>query len=235
MNSFIHQNHILPAEQFGFHKQHSTLSQSARITNLITQGFNLRKHTGLVLLDIEKACDTLWLNGLLLKLISLHLPDYLLFFLKSYLEGCTFTVHLNDSTSTTKPTPSSLPQGAVLLTTLFSLYLSDIARPHTPRLIRKQQFPSILALVSWYYIQQTQSRCSNLTHFTMWKLQINNHKTATILFSKCNPPPPGPSSDPWHLCALGLNSKMFRPCARIKTALHQVLACCRQQSHRQSL
>jgi hypothetical protein len=26
LNSFIHQNHILPPEQFGFHKQHSTLS-----------------------------------------------------------------------------------------------------------------------------------------------------------------------------------------------------------------
>jgi len=87
---------------------------------------------GLVLLDIQKACDTLWLNGLLFKLIALHLSDYLLFFLESYLDGCTFTVHLNDSTSTPKPTPSSLLQGAVLLTTSFSLYPSDIARPlHT--------------------------------------------------------------------------------------------------------
>jgi len=44
-----------------------------------------RKHTGMVLLDIEKPHDTIWLNGLLLKLISLNLPDYLLFFLRSYL------------------------------------------------------------------------------------------------------------------------------------------------------
>ena len=72
-----------------------------------------RKHTGMVLLDTEKAYDTIWLNGLLFKLISLHLPDYLLFFLKSYLEGRTFTVHLNDTTYTPKPTSSGLPQGAV--------------------------------------------------------------------------------------------------------------------------
>jgi hypothetical protein len=120
------------SRKVGFHKQHSVLSKTARITNFITHGFNLTKHTGLVLLDIEKACDTLWLNGLLPKLISLHLPHYLLFSLKSYLEGCTFTVHLNDSTSTPIPTPSSFPQGAVLLTTSFSLYFSDIACPlHT--------------------------------------------------------------------------------------------------------
>jgi hypothetical protein len=129
LNSFIHQNHILPPEQFGFCKLHSTLSQPARIINFITHGFNLRKYTGLVLLDIEKACDTLWLNVLLFKLISLHLSDYLLFFLKSYSEGCTFTVHLNGSTFTPKPTSSSLPQGTVLLTTSFSRYLSNVSHP----------------------------------------------------------------------------------------------------------
>ena len=58
LNSFIHQNHILPPEQFGFHQQHSTVSQLARITNFITHGINLSKHSGMVLLDTEKAYDT---------------------------------------------------------------------------------------------------------------------------------------------------------------------------------
>ena len=106
---------------------------------------------------------------------------------------------------------------------------------HPSRLIHRQQFPSILVLASWYYIWQTQSRCSNFPHFTTWKLQLNNHETATILFSKRNPPPPWPSSDPRHLCALGLNSMVFRPCVRIKTSLHQVSAHRCQQSHRHSL
>jgi len=85
----------------------------------------------MVLLDTEKASGTVWLNGLFFKLISLNVPDYLLFFLKSYLEGLTFSVQLNDSTSTPKPTPSGLPQDAAL-STLFSLYLADAPRPpHT--------------------------------------------------------------------------------------------------------
>jgi hypothetical protein len=74
-NAFIHQNHILPSEQFGFCKQHSALSQLVRIANFITYGFNVRKHTGMVLLDIDKAYDTLWHSGLPFKLNSLHLPD----------------------------------------------------------------------------------------------------------------------------------------------------------------
>jgi len=83
------------------------------------------------LLDIENAYDTVWINGLLFKLISLHLPDYL-FFLKSYLEVLAFNVYLNDTTSTPKPNPSRLPQPVVPSTILFSLYLSDRPRlPHT--------------------------------------------------------------------------------------------------------
>jgi hypothetical protein len=77
---FIHQNHIMPQEQFGFRKQHLTISQLARVTDFITHGFNIRKHTGMVPFDIEKAYNTVWLNGLNFKRISLHLPDYLLFF-----------------------------------------------------------------------------------------------------------------------------------------------------------
>ena len=84
------------------------------------------------LLDTEKAHDRVWLNGLLFKLSSLHMPDYLLFFLKSYLGSRIYTVHLNDTTSTPKPTPSGLPQGAVKSTILFSLYLCYMPPPpHT--------------------------------------------------------------------------------------------------------
>jgi len=130
--TYISHQHLLPNEQFGFRRKHSTVSQLSRITDYITNGYNLHKHTGMVSLDIEKAYDTVWINGLLYKLISYNIPTYLIYILKSFLKDRSFTVRLKDTSSTPKTTPSGLPQGAVLSTTLFAMYFSDMPPPPHP-------------------------------------------------------------------------------------------------------
>jgi hypothetical protein len=54
----------------------------------------------MALVDLEKAYGTVWITGLLHKLIVLKMPEYLLFVLRSYLEGRSDTVHINDARST---------------------------------------------------------------------------------------------------------------------------------------
>ena len=83
----------------------------------------------MVSIDLEKAYDTVWIYGLLYKLISLQLPPYLICILRAFLVGRSFTVRLNDASSTPKNTPAGLPQGAVLSTTLFAIYISDMPQP----------------------------------------------------------------------------------------------------------
>jgi hypothetical protein len=84
----------------------------------------------MVSLDIEKAYDTVWINRLLYKPISFKLPPYLIHILKAFLTDRSFTVRLADTFWTLKITSSGLPQGAVLSTTLFTIYISDMPPPH---------------------------------------------------------------------------------------------------------
>jgi len=90
--TLANQLHLIPDEQFSFRKKHSTVSQLTRIADYITNVFNLHKHTGMTSLDLEKAYDTIWIQGLLYKLISLQLPPYLLYILRAFLVERSFTV-----------------------------------------------------------------------------------------------------------------------------------------------
>jgi len=186
LTSFVNRQHLLPHEQFGFHKKHSTFSQLAQITDYISNSSNLHKHSGMVLLDLEKAYDTVWIHGLLYKLIVFKLLTYLLFTLKAFLEGRSFTVHLHKMSLSPKIPPSGLPQGAVLSTTLFALYISDMLHPPHTQLALYADDTAILTQ-SW----RTDTILHRLTHatsillcyFTRWKLQVNIHKTEAILFT----------------------------------------------------
>ena len=191
LTSFVNLQHLLPHAQFGFHKKHSTVCQLARITDYISNGYNLHKHTGMVLLDLEKAYSTVWIHGLHYKLIFFKLPTYLLFILKAFLEGHSFTVHLHEMPSS----PRGLPQGVVLSTTLFALYISDMPHPPNMQLVLYADDTAILTQ-SWrtdtILHRLTHATCVLVCYFTSWKIQVNIHKTEAILFTRRRPVPPAP-------------------------------------------
>ncbi|GJQ81877.1 hypothetical protein Trydic_g9902 [Trypoxylus dichotomus] len=59
---------ILPGFQFGFRQEHSTTHQLLRITEHITEHLDKSTPTAAVMLDIEKAFDKVWHEGLIYKL-----------------------------------------------------------------------------------------------------------------------------------------------------------------------
>jgi hypothetical protein len=144
----------------------------------------------MVLLDIEKAYDTVWIYGLLYKLITFKVPTYLLFILKAFLEKRSFSVHLKEAISLPITTPSGLPQGAVLSSTLFALYISDM--PHPPHTLLALYADDTAIITQSWRVDTivnclTNAKSMLLRYFDKWKLQVNTHKTEAILFTRRRP------------------------------------------------
>jgi len=86
-------------EQFGFRPRHSTSLQLARLVERIIRNFGEKMLKGAVFLDVAKAFDTVWIDGLLYKLTLLNFPSYIVHSISSYLQGRTFEASFPTATS----------------------------------------------------------------------------------------------------------------------------------------
>ena len=68
LNGFIEHNNIIDGEQEGLRKFHSTTSALLRLVQGIYNGFNNKENTLAAFIDLEKAFNSVWRDGLLVKL-----------------------------------------------------------------------------------------------------------------------------------------------------------------------
>ena len=85
MYSFLHSNLLLSEHQSGFRPGDSTINQLLSVTHEIFSSFELFNETRAAFLDLSKAFDKTWHEGLIYKLknlgISGNLVDLQVFFL----------------------------------------------------------------------------------------------------------------------------------------------------------
>ncbi|GFV24466.1 RNA-directed DNA polymerase from mobile element jockey [Trichonephila clavipes] len=118
-------NSIIPEIQHGFRKETSTCHQLLRATNIIISGFNNHATTGGIFLDVEKAFDRLWHNGLIFKMINLNYPPYLVHKISDYLHNRTFQVKIQATISKIGHIQAGSPQGSLLSPILYNIYTYD--------------------------------------------------------------------------------------------------------------
>jgi hypothetical protein len=73
--------------------------QLANLIERITRNFGKKRLTGAVFLDVAKAFDTVWIDGLLYKPMLLNFSSYTVHTISTYLRGWTFEVAFQTATS----------------------------------------------------------------------------------------------------------------------------------------
>jgi len=127
-------NKWLSPHQSAFRRDRNTTDA---LLNLIEEGYEAirkREEVLAVFLDIKKAYDTVWHDGLIYKLHQKGLRGRMLHYINNFLRERICVVKLQGIQSNPYFPTAGVPQGSVLSTLLFNIYVNDatkIPSPHT--------------------------------------------------------------------------------------------------------
>ena len=177
---------LMRDEQFGFRPRHSTFLQLARLVEKITRNFGEKRLTGAAVLDVAKAFDTVWIDGLLYKLTLLNFPSYIVHTISNYLTGRTFEASFQTATSSRRSMRAWVAQDGLISPVLFSVYVNDTpSSSHHVELalyaddtaiIATSRKPTLLASHLESYLNELQRWLSE------WRIGMNASKSTAIIF-----------------------------------------------------
>ncbi|GFS62522.1 probable RNA-directed DNA polymerase from transposon X-element [Trichonephila clavipes] len=189
LKNFVNANNIINPNQYGFTNKFSILHPLLKLTEAISEGFQKKKSTGVVFLDIQKAFDRVWLTGLTYKLITYNLPPPLILRLHSYNSNRSYQVRVKDALSNSKNINCGVAQDLCF----FNLYINDIP---------DYSLTNLNMFADETVVHTTYRRIASVTHalnkhlkllekyYDRWKISINVEKSTTVLFTKKRKIPP---------------------------------------------
>ena len=189
MYGFFVENELISKNQSGFRPGDSTINQLIAITDEIFESFENNAETRAAFLDISKAFDKVWHEGLLFKLRRSGINGHLHSLICDFLSDRKQRVVLNGMESSWQPIESGVPQGSVLGPLLFLLYINDLTENISSNMRLFADDSSLFLKVR--DIDNTQAQLMDdldkITNWAwQWKMEFNpdiNKQAIEVIFS----------------------------------------------------
>ena len=184
---FLDDNNILYKYQSGFRKYYSRDACLSYLNDKVQIGFEQSWMTGMILIDLQKAFDTIDHDFLLEKMHCLSFYEPTIQWVISYLTNRLFLVNLCNEFSSPGKLSCGVPQGSVLGPLLFLLYVNDMPQAVSCELLLYADDTCLICMgkdIKTIEDQLNRDFSSLLEWFIDNKLSIHlgEQKTKSILF-----------------------------------------------------
>jgi hypothetical protein len=154
----------------------------------VTRNFGEKRLTGAIFLDVAKAFDTVWVDGVLFKLTALNFPSYRVKIISFNLHNRKFEPAFLTDTTTCRPISAGVAQGGLVSPALFSPYANDTPVPC--RHVELALYADDTAIIatsrkSALLIRHLETYLSDAERWLReWRIAINVSKSNVMLFAK---------------------------------------------------
>ena len=187
MRSKLEEENFFNKWQIGYRNKRCAMEHILRLADNAHIAHSRHHKGAAIFIDVEKAFDSVWHNGLRYKLMNTNLPDKIVRLMSSFITDRKISVKINNETSDKISLNAGTPQGSVLSPLLFLIYVNDIPIDPFSNTVGVSQFADDLGFWTFAKSEKTikyrlAKVLSDLEAWcSKWRIKLNAKKTQLIM------------------------------------------------------